>query len=172
MAYQEHATSTQHERMAFGYMRLALVVIFVAFGTVKYTDPGWMGIMPFIANSPFISWLNAFGAEGAGNIIGAFEVLFGALLAFGFWRPESRLAIAGAVGAVVTFLTTLSFMITTPGVFGTNGMPLFGPPLSEFLIKDSVLLGASLVLLAQGLAQRRGLRSERAPAIDARPVGA
>jgi len=143
------------ERSAGHLLRLSLVVIFFWFGLQKFTAYEAMGIAPLVSNSPLTSWLNLLGTQGASMVIGTSELAFGLLLAIGFHRPESLAAIGGALGSCVTFLTTLSFMATTPGVWAPSGPPLLSGTTGVFLIKDIVLLAASLVLLSQSVALRR-----------------
>ena len=53
-------------------LRWALVIVFIWFGGMKFTAYEAQGIAPFIANSPFMSWLHAlFGIQGASYVIGA-----------------------------------------------------------------------------------------------------
>lgn len=130
-------------------------MIFFWFGLQKFTAYEAMGIAPLVSNSPLTSWLNVLGTQGASMAIGVSELAFGLLLAIGFGRPGSLAAIGGALGSCVTFLTTLSFMATTPGVWAPSGPPLLSGTTGVFLVKDIVLLAASLVLLSQSVARRR-----------------
>ena len=140
-------------------LRLSMFVIFVIFGYEKFTKFASEGLQPIIVNSPLTSWLNIFGIQGASMIIGVAELTFGTLICVGFWRPASILAIAGAAGSVITFLTTLSFLFTTPGVIAPYGPPT--PTLiGGFLVKDVVLLAVSIVLWAEGIAKRRAPHAE------------
>ena len=41
-----------------------MVVIFVSFGIQKFTLQSAQGIVQFISNSPFSSWLSVFGLRG------------------------------------------------------------------------------------------------------------
>lgn len=50
------------------------------------------------------------------------------------------------------FLTTLSFVITTPGVWQAGyGFPALAASPGQFLVKDVVLLGAAIWTLADSL---------------------
>jgi len=63
-----------------------------------------------------------------------------------------KLSVLGSVLATLLFLTTISFLFTTPGVAEAAGGGF--PALSstgQFLLKDVVLLGASLWTLADAL---------------------
>ena len=117
-------SSASLEHFAGQLLRLSMVVIFLWFGLQKFTEYEAIGIAPLVSNSPLTSWLNVLGTQGASMIIGASELLFGLLLATGFRWPGSVAAILGALGACVTFLTTLSFMESTPGVWAPSGPPL------------------------------------------------
>ena len=162
MASLGPSTSILSEKNAAQMLRLALVLLFLSFGLHKFSAYEAEGIAPMVVNSPFTSWLGMFGTQGASNVVGVSELLFGLLLAVGFWRPGSRFAIAGAIGSVITFLTTLSFMLTTPGVFSPQGAPILSGPIGQFLIKDIVLLAASILLLVQSLSSRTSTASELA----------
>lgn len=142
------------ERRGRAGLRVAMVVIFLIFGAQKFTAVEAHGIAPLVSHSPLTSWLMNFGVRNMSRIIGVAELTFGVLLATGLWREGSRTAILGGAGSCVTFLTTLSFLFTTPTVFAPGQAPIFGND-GLFLLKDAVLLAASLVLLAQSLVARR-----------------
>ncbi|MNF90583.1 hypothetical protein D3C84_731530 [compost metagenome] len=59
---------------------------------------------------------------------------------------------AGAIGSAITYLTTLTLILSTPGGWESSagGFPAMGSSTS-FLIKDAVLLAASVVLLKHDL---------------------
>jgi uncharacterized membrane protein YkgB len=67
-------------------------------------------------------------------------------------KPLSpRASAAGSFATVGMFLSTLSFLLTTPGA-RQEGEGVFSPSLvGRFLVKDSVLLGAALVTAADAL---------------------
>jgi uncharacterized membrane protein YkgB len=48
--------------------------------------------------------------------------------------------VLGGVGAIGMFLTTLSFLFTTPGTLMPQGFPFSSGDVGEFLIKDIALL--------------------------------
>jgi len=45
-------------------LRWVMVVVFVSFGMQKFTLQSAQGIVQFISNSPFTSWLSLFGLRG------------------------------------------------------------------------------------------------------------
>lgn len=154
LAWTTNAAPSTLERNAGQLLRLALVAVFLVFGLQKFTLIEATGIAPLVSNSPLTSWLNVFGTQGASRVVGCFELTFGLLLAFGLWRPGSMPAIIGALGSCGTYLMTLSFLLTTPGVFAPNAAPILSGDVGLFLLKDIVLLAASVVLLAQSWARR------------------
>jgi uncharacterized membrane protein YkgB len=61
---------------------------------------------------------------------------------------------ASAIGSVLAmglFATTLSFLISTPGWEPTLGFPALSALPGQFLLKDIVLLGASVWSLGESL---------------------
>jgi uncharacterized membrane protein YkgB len=63
----------------------------------------------------------------------------------------------GSAIAIGLFLTTLSFLFTTPGIgdVAAGGFPALSPT-GQFLLKDVVLLGASVLTLGDALLGARG----------------
>ncbi|MGU3782411.1 YkgB family protein [Burkholderia metallica] len=129
-------------------LRWALVVIFLWFGGMKFTGYEANGIAPFVVNSPIMSWLNAsFGVQGASNVIGVLELSTAAALIAGAFQPV--LSALGAAMSTATYLITLTFFLSTPGVAEatSGGFPAISALPGQFLLKDLVLLAASLCLL-------------------------
>jgi reactive chlorine resistance protein C len=137
-------------------LRYGLVGILLYLGTFKFTMTEAQAIQPLLASSPLMSWLYLFtGVQGASNLIGTAEVVTAILLAA---RPISpRLTVIGSIGAILTFLVTLSFLITTPGAF--ERVPDFPIPIpgmaGGFLIKDVFLLGAAVWSLGEAMGASR-----------------
>jgi reactive chlorine resistance protein C len=73
-----------------------------------------------------------------------------ALLAVKPWYPKA--SVVGGVFASLFFVTTLTFMITTPGVgeASAGGFPILSAD-GEFLMKDIALIGLALWLLADAI---------------------
>jgi uncharacterized membrane protein YkgB len=140
-------------------LRWVMVVIFVSFGMQKFTLQSAQGIVQFISNSPFISWLSLFGFRGEAYFLGVVEFAIAALLAAGAFSPI--LSAVGSLSGVVTFAITWSFFFTTPGVvkWSLSTDPMAWNLTGEFLFKDIVLLCVCAVLflasLPQSVAQSR-----------------
>ena len=88
-------------------LRWVMVVVFVSFGMQKFTSQSAQGIVQFISNSPYISWLSLFGLRGEAYFLGVAELAIAALLAAGAFSPI--LSAAGSLMGVVTFAITWSF---------------------------------------------------------------
>lgn len=133
-------------RAGLAVARYGLAIVLVAIGGLKFTAAEAEGVRGLIEHSPLLSWMYAlWSVQGASNAIGVVELVTAALIAL---RPlSSRAAAVGSALAVGTFLTTLSFMLTTPGVWDPH-FPLLGSA-GQFLVKDVVLLGAALLSLGE-----------------------
>lgn len=143
------------------FLRWSLVVVFFWFGGMKFTAYEAAGIAPFIENSPIMSWLHIlFGVQGASYFLGVAELTTGMLLVIGSF--SALFSILGAVMSSMTFLVTITFFITTPGVFESSlgGFPAISAGIGQFLLKDLVLLAASLCLLISSVKSRNTIRDK------------
>ncbi len=139
------ATLTRASGMALYY---ALAIVFFWFGAMKFTDYEAAGIAGFVMNSPFVGWWHALlGIAGTSRMLGMVEIAAGLLLAARLFSP--RLSTIGAAISVLTFLVTLSFLFTTPGVAEprAGGFPALSAMPGQFLLKDVVLLAVSFYCL-------------------------
>ena len=128
-------------------LRWALVVIFLWFGGMKFTAYEANGIAPFIVNSPIMSRLHAlFGVQGASYVIGVLELSTAGALILGAFQPV--FSALGAAMSAATYLITLTFLLSTTGVAEATagGFPAISAMPGQFLLKDLVLLAASLAL--------------------------
>jgi reactive chlorine resistance protein C len=139
------------ERLGSIFLRYGLVIAIGWIAAMKVTEYEAKGIQPLIAHSPFLSWgYSVWSVHHFTMIIGAIEITIATLIALRRWFPKA--SAVGSVGAVFMFLTTLSFIITTPGWEPSlGGFPALSGDVGEFLIKDFVLLGAALWTLADSL---------------------
>jgi len=130
-----------------------MVVIFVSFGMQKFTLQSAQGIVQYISNSPFVSWLQVFGLRGEAYVLGVSELGIAALLAAGAFSPV--LSAVGSLMGVITFAITWSFFFTTPGVvkWSWSTDPIAWNLTGEFLFKDIVLLCVCVVLFLASLPQ-------------------
>jgi uncharacterized membrane protein YkgB len=131
--------------------RYGLVIVLAWFGAMKFTSYEAQGISHWVANSPLLSWTyNIMSIDAFGRLNGSIELIVAALLAVKPWFPKA--SVVGGVFAVLFFVTTLSFMITTPGVgeASAGGFPILSAD-GEFLMKDIANLGLALWLLADAI---------------------
>ncbi len=132
------------ERLGGFVIRYSLVVILVWIGTLKFTAYEAQGIEPLMTNSPLMSWsFQYLELRDISRVIGVIEIVLGLLIMLGGAAP--RLSALGSIVAVGMFLTTLSFLFTTPGIWQPEyGFPYLSPLPGQFLIKDILLLGAAI----------------------------
>lgn len=163
-------------------IRVAIFIIFVWIGGLKFFNYEAEGIVPFVANSPFMSFFYAKEApeykdyklkEGEFDArkhqwheenntyvfskgLGILIMTFGVLTLLGIVWPK-----VGFVGVGLVFLMTigtLSFLVTTPEVWvpdlgsGEHGFPLLTGA-GRLVIKDVCIL-AGAVVVAADCAQR------------------
>ena len=97
-------------------------------------------------------------ARGFSTVLGVVEIAIALLIAARPLLP--RVSAFGSALAVGMFLTTLSFLITTPGVWepSLGGFPALSAVPGQFLIKDLALLGISLWTLGKAwrVSEQRG----------------
>lgn len=132
-------------------VRYGLVLVLLWIGGMKFTAYEAEGISGFVAHSPFMSWAyQLFSKTQFSAVLGTVELLAAVLIAA---RPFSaRFSAIGSALAVGMFLTTLTFLLTTPGVVESSlGFPALSAMPGQFLIKDVVLLGAALWTTGEAL---------------------
>ena len=149
------------------FIRVAILVVFVWIGGLKYFHYEADGIVPFVANSPFMSFFYAKDTpeykehknpEGAfvpenrawHEANNTYTFSYG-LVFLGIFFP--KVALIGDTLAIIMTLGTLSFLVTTPEVWVPNlGGEEFGFPLlsgaGRLVIKDIVILAGAVVLLS------------------------
>lgn len=157
--------------------RIAILIVMVWIGGLKAFQYEADGIVPFVANSPFMSFFyakdspeyqaykNPEGKTVQKNIawhkenntytfaygLGAVIVLIGVLTFLGIWYAK-----IGLLGALLTFgmsLVTLTFLITTPEVYVPNLGGDFPTPQHGFpyLSGAGRLVLKDVIMLSAGL---------------------
>jgi uncharacterized membrane protein YkgB len=165
------------DRVGVAVTRLGLVVVLLWIGGQKITRFEADGIVPFVANSPFMSFFYAHPApeyrqhmNREGEVVpanrawhesnhtylfayalGAVIVAYGLMVASHPWLP--RVAGVGSFLVFVMSFVTLSFLVTTPECWvpdlggPEHGFPLLAAP-GRLVIKDAIMMGAALVTMA------------------------
>jgi len=141
--------------VGIGVLRYGLVGILLYYGSFKFTQVEAQSIQPLISNSPFMSWMySVLSVQAVSNLIGTTEIIFALLIALRL--VNATLSAIGSLGVIGMILTTLSFLVTTPGVW--TSVPGFPLPVTTstgaFLIKDVFLLGAAIVTAGEALRNR------------------
>ncbi len=158
-------------------IRVSILIIFVWIGGLKFWNYEAEGIVPFVANSPFMSFFYTKSAPeyktyklkegefdaakhqwhvenntyGFSRGLGILIMAIGILVFLGIFWP--KIGLAGAVLAIVMTLGTLSFLVTTPEVWvpdlgsGEHGFPLLAGA-GRLVIKDTAILAGALVALS------------------------
>ncbi len=165
------------DRWGVTLTRFGLIVVLVWIGTLKVARYEADGIVPFVANSPLMSFfyahpapeyrqhMNREGDPAPANRVwhesnntypfalglGSVIVVYGLMLSVHRWLPQ--VAAVGGFLAFIMSLVTLSFLITTPEVWVPDlGGPEHGFPLltgaGRLVIKDAIMMGAALVVMA------------------------
>jgi uncharacterized membrane protein YkgB len=148
MFYSSHPFLSRLETLGISVSRYGLVVVLLLIGVLKFTPDEATSIKPLVAHSPLMSWIyDLLSVRGASDVIGSIEIVVAVLIGL---RPLSpKLSLLGSLAAVMTFLLTVSFLLSTPGAVHLNyGLPVLGDS-GQFLIKDLVLLGASFWTAAE-----------------------
>jgi len=167
MAAQTQTVAIQRnpfERLGAFFIRYGLVLVLGWIGAMKFTAYEAEGIKTLVETSPFMSWMyKALSLQATSNIIGVAELTAAALIAI---RPLSaRLSAIGSVLAVLTFLTTLTFLFSLPGwEKSLGGFPALSGS-GGFLLKDTVLLGAALFTLGESV-RSKALPQKSEPGLD------
>ena len=150
MELNESKTSGRINALGEFLLRYGLVLVLSWIGAMKFTTYEAEGIKPLIETSPLMSWMyKLLSIQATSNVIGIAEITAAVLIAI---RPISaRLSAIGSVIAVFTFLATLTFMFSLPGwEKSLGGFPALSGS-GGFLLKDVLLLGASLWTLGDSL---------------------
>ncbi|RON57549.1 reactive chlorine resistance membrane protein RclC [Pseudomonas frederiksbergensis] len=162
-------------------MRLAIAVVFLWIGFLKFIPYEADSITPFVANSPFMSffyehpqeykahlthegelnadkraWQTANNTYGFSTGLGVVEILIGLLV---LSNPISRrTGLLGGAMAFGTPLVTLTFLITTPEAWvgalgdGQHGFPYLSGA-GRLVLKDVLMLAGSLPVMADSARQ-------------------
>lgn len=125
---------------------LGTVIILLWVGLFKFTAVEAGAIKELVENHFAMGWMyKVMSVQQVSNLIGIFEVLTGiGLLASLFLR---RIGFYAGFASAVIFVTTLSFLVTTPGVFKmVEGFPVT----DFFILKDIPYLAISLMVFVNG----------------------
>ncbi len=168
--------ASRMDRIGVAVTRMGLIIVLLWIGGLKVARYEADGIVPFVANSPFMSffyndpggykehrnpegalvpanraWHEANGTYPFALGLGAVIVLYGLLLCFHPWLPQ--VATVGSFLVFIMSFVTLSFLITTPECWvpnlgdTTHGFPYLSGA-GRLVLKDAIMMGAALVTMA------------------------
>ncbi len=131
-------------------MLVGLMLVLGWIGGMKFTQIEADGIAPLLKTSPVFNWWLPvyWGTMQASYVIGVIELITVVLLT-GYWWNQ-RAYMAGLALAAITFIVTLSFMVTFAPAWNTamGGFPYLTSG-GQFLLKDLLLLAGCCVLAAR-----------------------
>jgi len=118
----------------------ALLLLWI--GVFKFTPTEAAAIQPLILHHPLSFWMyDVFKTQTVSNIVGIIEIMVALCLLLSI-RFEALKKYA-AIGLVLIFLTTLSYLFTTPNMWRlVDGVPVT----DFFILKDLVILGFGMSL--------------------------
>ena len=122
---------------------LGVIATLIWIGVFKFTLTEANAIKPLVYNHPLMSWLYLpFSTLTVSKLIGTIEIIIALGLFLSLFKPRFGF-IFGILSSLI-FLTTLSFLFTTPNVWKS----VDGIPITDFFIfKDIVFLGISISVI-------------------------
>ena len=170
-------TIANFDKLGKNAIRAGIVIVFLWIGGLKFFTYEADGIVPFVANSPFMSffydnpseykkysnkegeliaenhqWNIQNNTYGFANGLGILLIGIAFLVAIHNWAP-----LASMIGSILVFILTigtLSFLATTPESWVPHltdhqyGFPYLSGR-GRLVLKDVVILGASLITMSQ-----------------------
>jgi uncharacterized membrane protein YkgB len=132
-------------------LRYGLVIVLLWVGFLKFSAYEAEAIKPLVENSLFLSWAyNVISVQAFAKVLGVIEIILAILIATRQFSPN--LSAFGSIGVIFMAMVTLSFLLTTPGVWQPEyGFPYLSPMPGQFLAKDLLLLGAAIYTAGEAL---------------------
>lgn len=133
----------QLARLGYYISLLGIVLIMLWIGVFKFTPTEAAGIKPLVENHFLLFWLyDVLNVQQVSNLFGVIEISTGLLLLFSLkfdvLRPLAALCL------IATFVITLSFLFTTPGIWKiVDGVR----STDFFILKDIPMLGLGFMYL-------------------------
>src|SRR5574344_144125 len=170
--------AASQQRLGVNLIRVAILIIFVWIGGLKFKNYEAEGIVPFVANSPFMSffytkdapeykdyklkegefnqekyeWHKENNTYGFSHGLGILIMSIGILTFLGFF--STKIGMVGELLSIIMTIGTLSFLVTTPECWVPNlGSGEYGFPLlsgaGRLVIKDTAIIAGAFVLLSR-----------------------
>lgn len=163
------------EKLGATFSRIAIAIVFLWIGWLKFIPYEADSITPFVANSPFMSffynhpdeykehlnhegqlipenreWHVSNNTYGYSNGLGVVEILFGLMILANFRFP--KIGFAGGLMAFLTPLMTFSFLVFTPETWVPNlgdkhhGFPYLSGA-GRLILKDSMMMACAYIVM-------------------------
>ena len=156
-------------------LRIAIAIVLIWIGGLKFFDYEAEGIVPFVANSPFMSFFYSHPDDYNGQILkegavdaanhqwhtsnntyifsyglGVVLIMIGSTLLLNKFSPV--MGIIGAMSVLIMSIVTLSFLITTPETWVPSlGGPDHGFPFlsgrGRLVVKDVIMMAGAFIAL-------------------------
>lgn len=126
---------------------VALILLWI--GIFKFTLTEAKAIEPLVQSHFLMSWLyGVFSIQWVSNIIGVIEIITALCLILVPFCQKIKKVTSFLV--FLTFVTTLSFLITTTKISWIEGVPVT----DFFILKDIIPLGFSLIILGVSISEK------------------
>jgi reactive chlorine resistance protein C len=172
-----YQSAARLDRIGIGILRLALVIVLLWIGGLKFVNYEADSIVPLVANSPLMgfvyqfqapdyrthmnkegefnpdhhAWHQANGTYPFSHFLGFTIILIALLIALHPILPQ--FATIGSLLLIFMSCTTLSFLVTTPEAWvpalgdSAHGFPYLSGA-GRLIIKDIIMFGAAIVTMA------------------------
>ncbi len=139
------------ENFGTAVLRYGLVIVLLWVGLLKFSAYEAEGIKPLVENSPILSWVyDVMSVQVFAKVLAVIEIILAILIATRQFSP--KLSAIGSIGVIFMALVTLSFLLTTPGVWQPEyGFPYLSPMPGQFIAKDLLLLGTAIYTAGEAL---------------------
>ncbi|CAI8887412.1 DUF417 family protein [Chryseobacterium sp. IT-36CA2] len=136
-------SNSQLTRIGYYISLFGAALILLWIGIFKFTPTEASAIKPLVENH-FLTFFvyKIISVQAVSNLIGTIEIIIALLLIF-----SAKFAVLkkyAGIGMIVTFLVTLSYLFTTPGMWKiVDGVPVT----DFFILKDLMLLGFGFMIV-------------------------
>lgn len=140
-----HAVENKSKNDNIGYIIgvLGVSLVLVWIGIYKFTPTEAKLIQPLVENHFAMGWLySVISVQAVSNIIGATEIAVAIGLIYGI--KNTKVAYFSGIAAAIIFVTTLSFLLTTPNTWKVSDGVLVT---NFFLVKDILFLAISISVI-------------------------
>lgn len=143
------------ENLGYTIGVIATVTVLLWIGIFKFTPGEAAAIKNYVSHSFLMNWMySVFSTQQVSNIIGVFEIITGISLIASFWNQ--RIGLIAGILTLIIFITTLSFLITTPGIWRI----IEGVPVTDFfVVKDLAFLAIALLVIGKNIGARASIKA-------------